>query len=152
MMKQSALFLVLTLLSSFLYSQNIEVTGIITDADSGEPIPGATVIILNSNQGVNSDFDGNFNIEVPTGETLSFSFLGYQTTLRVINQNDKLNISLIPNNELDEIVVVGYGTQKRSNIVGSVATVNVDQATQNPTTNEFIGDIIVNSIKYQHKF
>ena len=134
-MKQSALFLVLTLLSSFLYSQNIEVTGIITDADSGEPIPGATVIILNSNQGVSSNFDGNFNIEVPTGETLSFSSLGYQTTLRVINQNDKLNISLIPNNELDEIVVVGYGTQKRSNIVGSVATVNVDQATQNPTTN-----------------
>jgi TonB-linked SusC/RagA family outer membrane protein len=133
--KQSALFLVITLLSSFLYSQNIEVTGIITDADSGKPIPGATVVVLNSNQGVISDFDGNFSIEVPTGETLSFSSLGYQTTLRVINQNDKLNISLIPNNELDEIVVVGYGTQKRSNIVGSVATVNVDQATQNPTTN-----------------
>ena len=117
------------------FGQDLTLSGTISDADTNEPLPGATVVIEGTNTGAISDFDGKYTIRVAVGNTLSFSSIGYKTETRVISQADQLNISLTPNNELDEIVVVGYGSQKRSNIVGSVATVNVDKATQNPTTN-----------------
>ena len=116
-------------------AQSVNIKGTIVDFDTNEPIPGATVIVVGLNQGVSSDFDGNYTIDAPIGTTLSFRSLGYQTFFHKITQEDEVNIRLKPNNELDEIVVVGYGSQKRSNIVGSVAIVEVDKATQNPTTN-----------------
>lgn len=127
--------LFLFFLPTFLLSQNLSITGVIKDSETEEPLPGATVIVAGSSQGTISDFDGNFTISAPVGASLSFSSLGYQPQLVLVDQDTVLNINLSPNNELDEIVVVGYGSQKRSNIVGSVATVNVDKATQNPTTN-----------------
>ncbi len=120
---------------TLLLSQDLSITGIIRDNETKEPLPGATIVILGTTQGTLSDFDGNFTINAPSGASLSFSSLGYQTEVIIVDQDKVLDINLIPNNELDEIVVVGYGSQKRSNIVGSVATVNVDKATQNPTTN-----------------
>ena len=123
------------LLSNTLVGQNISVSGTVYDADTSDPIPGAAVVILNSTQGVVSDFDGNFSIQASIGQSLSVSAIGYQTTTIEILQKDTFIISLVPNNELDEIVVVGYGSQKRSNVVGSVASVDVDQAIQTPTTN-----------------
>ena len=123
------------LLSNTLVGQNISVSGTVYDADTRDPIPGAAVVILNSTQGVVSDFDGNFSIQASIGQSLSVSALGYQTTTIEILQKDTFIIRLVPNNELDEIVVVGYGSQKRSNVVGSVASVDVDQAIQTPTTN-----------------
>ena len=116
-------------------AQSVNIKGTIVDFDTNEPIPGATVIVVGLNQGVSSDFDGNYTIDAPIGTTLSFRSLGYQTFFHKLTQEDEVNIRLKPNNELDEIVVVGYGSQKRSNIVGSVAIVEVDKATQNPTTN-----------------
>ena len=119
----------------FLFAQNLSVTGVIKDNETKEPLPGATVVVVGTTQGTISDFDGNYTISAPSGASLSFSSLGYQTQVVIVGQDETLDISLLGNNELDEIVVVGYGSQKRSNIVGSVATVNVDKATQNPTTN-----------------
>jgi len=116
-------------------AQSVNIKGTIVDFDTNEPIPGATVIVVGLNQGVSSDFDGNYTIDAPIGTTLSFRSLGYQTFFHKLTQEGEVNIRLKPNNELDEIVVVGYGSQKRSNIVGSVAIVEVDKATQNPTTN-----------------
>ena len=123
------------LLSNTLVGQNISVSGTVYDAYTRDPIPGAAVVILNSTQGVVSDFDGNFSIQASPDQSLSVSAIGYQTTTTEISQKDTLIISLLPNNELDEIVVVGYGSQKRSNVVGSVASIDVDQAIQTPTTN-----------------
>lgn len=128
-------FILFVSFHTFIVAQTIQVTGNISDAETNEPISGATVILIGSNQGISADFDGNFSIAVTKGQSLSFSSLGYQTITKIIDQEGKINIALFPNNALDEIVVVGYGSQKRSNIVGSVATVNVDKATQNPTTN-----------------
>ena len=116
-------------------AQSVNIKGTIVDFDTNEPIPGATVIVVGLNQGVSSDFDGNYTIDAPIGTTLSFRSLGYQTFFHKLIQEGEVNIRLQPDNELDEIVVVGYGSQKRSNIVGSVAIVEVDKATQNPTTN-----------------
>lgn len=117
------------------FGQSVTVSGIIVDSETNQPIPGATVLVLGSNQGVSSDFDGYYSIDTQKGARLSFGSIGYQSYLFTVANQGEFNISLTPDNELDEIVVVGYGSQKRSNIVGSVATVNVDKATQNPTTN-----------------
>jgi TonB-linked SusC/RagA family outer membrane protein len=135
-MKKTIYFNIITLFFPlFLLAQNLSVTGIIRDYGTKEPLPGATVVVVGTTQGTISDFDGNYTISAPSGASLSFSSLGYQTQVVIVGQDETLDISLLGNNELDEIVVVGYGSQKRSNIVGSVATVNVDKATQNPTTN-----------------
>ena len=103
--------------------------------DTGQVLPGATVIVEGSTKGTTTDFDGNFSISVNKGDTLTFNYIGYQTQNQLIDQTTNLTIELISKNELDEVVVVGYGTQKRSNLVGSVATIEVDKATQTPTTN-----------------
>ena len=135
--KTQTLFSILCVLFLFFVSnaQSVNIKGTIVDFDTNEPIPGATVIVVGLNQGVSSDFDGNYTIDAPIGTTLSFRSLGYQTFFHKLTQEGEVNIRLQPDNELDEIVVVGYGSQKRSNIVGSVAIVEVDKATQNPTTN-----------------
>ena len=137
MLKDKSLLITFLLLFIQLsvFGQDLILSGTISDADTNEPLPGATVVIEGTNTGAISDFDGKYTIRVAVGNTLSFSSIGYKMETRVISQADQLNISLTPNNELDEIVVVGCRSQKRSNIVGSGATVNVDKATQNPTTN-----------------
>jgi len=117
------------------FAQIINVSGSVIDADTGQVLPGATILVEGSTNGTTTDFDGNFSISVNKGDTLTFNYIGYQTQNQVIDQTTNLTIELISKNELDEVVVVGYGTQKRSNLVGSVATIEVDKATQTPTTN-----------------
>jgi TonB-linked SusC/RagA family outer membrane protein len=129
------LSLFFVLLHAVVLGQTVKISGTISDAQTKEPIPGATVAIVGTNKGISSDFDGNYTIEVSIGETLAFSSLGYETVVKTVSKQENLNVTLIPDNELNEIVVVGYGSQKRSNLVGSVATVNIDKATQIPTTN-----------------
>ena len=117
---------------TFAFSQNIK--GVVIDRNTKEPLIGVNVIISNTN-GTTTDFDGNFSISVNSGETLSIAYVGYQTQNQLINQTTNLLIELFSENKLDEVVVVGYGTQKRSNLVGAVATIEVDKASQTPTTN-----------------
>ena len=135
MMKFPLFTTILVFINLIAFGQDLTLTGTVYDAETNQPLPGATVIIKDTTEGTTSDFDGVYSIRVAVGKTLSFSSIGYKTETRVVSQADQLNILLSPDNELDEIVVVGYGSQKRSNIVGSVATVNVNKATQNPTTN-----------------
>ena len=116
-------------------AQNLNLSGSVKDADTGQVLPGATILVEGSSNGTTTDFDGNFNIAVGLGETLIISYVGFKTQSRVVDNNIDLNIFLEPSNELDEVVVVGYGTQKRSNLVGSVSTIEVDKASQTPTTN-----------------
>ncbi|GFZ76110.1 SusC/RagA family TonB-linked outer membrane protein [Aquaticitalea lipolytica] len=114
------------LFCSTIQAQNFEISGNVQDKDSGFPIPGVNIFIKNSSQGVVSDFDGNFKINnVPNGSTLVFSYVGYLTFEVVIGNNNVLNIKLEQDiAKLDEIVVIGYGTQKKKEITGSVAVVS----------------------------
>ena len=109
------------------------INGVITD-EIGLPLPGATVIELGTVNGVSTDFDGNYTIEVLQGATLEFSYIGYgkQTTLVVSNPN--IDISLFPDNELEEVVVVAYGTQSKKSIVGSVAVISESDIQSQPST------------------
>ena len=110
-----------------------DISGLITDADNGEPLAGVNIVVLDENEGAVSDFDGKFSIEnFESGSTLIFSYIGYKTLNLKISSEDfldfkNINVSLESDlSELDEIVVIGYGSQKLSDISGAVSTVNND--------------------------
>jgi len=122
-------------LTGLLHAQSVQVTGSVLD-ENQQPLPGATILVSGTRDGVSADFDGKFSITADVGSTLIVSYVGYQSkSILVNNASTSLLIELTPDNRLDEVVVVGYGTQKRGNVIGSVATVDVDDAKQIPTTN-----------------
>jgi TonB-linked SusC/RagA family outer membrane protein len=106
----------------FIYAQT-SVRGVVTDAETGTPLPGVNVIIQGTSTGVSTDFDGNYQINAESGQTLEFSFLGFETQAIAVS-SDQLNVSLAPStNFLDEIVVTGYGTQTRREVTGSIVSI-----------------------------
>ena len=117
------------------FAQDLTVSGIVFDFENKQPLPGATVFIDGTTKGTTTDFDGNYTLDVKQGDRITFDYVGYQSKTITFEGNGILNVELTSDNDLEEVVVVGYGTQKRSNLVGSVATVDVKKATQIPTTN-----------------
>lgn len=117
--------LLLLTLASLSYAQSINVKGVIQDSDL-MPIPGANVIVKNTNTGAISDFDGNFVINnVSAGATLLCSYIGFVTQEIVVTNEDSLVITLLPDvAQLDEVVVIGYGTQRKKEITGAVSVVS----------------------------
>jgi len=112
-----------TLFNSFSYAQQKQVTGTVTDISS-VPIPGVNVIVKDTSRGTTTDFDGNYSIAVNQGETLVFSFVGFKTAEQVVGGNDTYDVFLETDNEqLDEVVVIGYGTQKRKDVTGAVGSI-----------------------------
>lgn len=112
------------------------VTGVVTDA-TGVPIPGVNVIVKGiEEEGTTTDFDGNYSLEVSSGETLVFSYLGFNPQEIVITDQSELNVSLEKEEEtLEEVVVVGYGTQAKRDITGSVSVVGEDEIASRNVTN-----------------
>lgn len=113
--------------ASNVYQQTrILVSGRILDS-SGQPVPGASVIEKGTTNGVNTDIDGKFTISVKSGAFLEVSCIGYETVSVAASEN--LSVTLREDTQfLDEVVVVGFGTQKKVNMTGSVAAVDVDKA------------------------
>lgn len=120
------LIILITLTFSFFFgnAQNINVKGVVKDV-TGETLPGVNVIVKNSSRGDVTDFDGNYRISsVPKGSILVFSYLGY-TTKEVTVDKEVINVVLEESSEkLDEIVVIGYGTQRKKEITGAVSIVS----------------------------
>lgn len=103
-------------------AQKINVTGRILDSQQN-PLPGAGVVIYGTNSGTTADLDGNYKINVPADAVLEFSYLGYESQTVKVNSRAIINVVLEEEaNFLNETVVVGYGTQKKVNLTGSVAT------------------------------
>lgn len=116
-------------------AQTIEVSGLIKDADSGMPIPGVTVMEKGTSNGTVTNGSGNFTLKVmdPNG-ILHVSFIGYATQEFNIEGRSTINIVLsFESNLLDEIVVIGYGSQKKKVVTGAIATVNADEIKSTPT-------------------
>ncbi|GGZ13065.1 SusC/RagA family TonB-linked outer membrane protein [Echinicola pacifica] len=104
-----------------------EISGIVTDRQ-GNPIPGVSVLITGSNTGIVTDLEGKFTIEAEEGDVLSFSFIGMKPQKVNIGSQTVLNIVLKEDvSSLDEVVVVGYGTQKKANVTSSVTTVDAKE-------------------------
>ena len=115
-------------LMTFEQQQEITVKGQIVD-DSGEPLPGATVQQKDSNNGTISDIDGNFTMSVPEDATLVVSFIGFQSTEIAVGGRTNLGsvTMLLDISELGEVVVIGYGAQRKVDLTGSVAIVDTDE-------------------------
>lgn len=112
--------------------QKIEVTGKVVDAN-GEPIIGATIKEQGTSNGAISDIDGNFSFETADNANLEVSYIGYQNRKIKVQKGKVLAITLQEDTEmLDEVVVVGYGTVKKANVVGSIAKINSDVIQDRP--------------------
>lgn len=126
--------LVLTLLlgavASFAQSEAV-LSGVITDT-GGEPLPGASVTLMETKTpfGVVTDVDGKFSISVPVNSTVEVSFLGFVSQTFRVKSSQKIHVSLVEDeNVLDDVVVVGFGTQKKESVVGAVAAIKPKELT-----------------------
>lgn len=119
------------------FAQEISISGNVQDASLNESLPGVNVIVKNSANGATTNFDGNFKLTgVSVGDIITFSYLGFVTKEITITDNSFISINLQEDvSALDEVIVVGYGTQRKSNVTGSVASVEIDEAIAIPTTN-----------------
>lgn len=103
------------------------VTGVVTD-DSGIPLPGASVVEQGTSNGVSTDFDGNFSIQVAEGAVLEISFIGYKTSEQTVGSADSVNVSLESDNQLDEVVLTALGLEKKKDDdLSSTTKVEVEQ-------------------------
>jgi len=131
------LILIISCLSTVAQAQDgITVKGVVTD-EKGETLPGVSVKLANSTKGTTTDANGSYTIVAPQGSSLVFTYIGY-TARTVTAREGTLNIALNPDataTNLNEVVVVGYGTQKRSDITGSVASVSKERLSKLPVNN-----------------
>ncbi|MGJ8593206.1 MAG: SusC/RagA family TonB-linked outer membrane protein [Aquaticitalea sp.] len=105
-----------------------KITGTVVSAADQLPIPGVNIIIQNTSKGTTTDFDGNYQIEVAKGEALVFSYVGYTTQTITIADQTILDIALSEDAaKLDEVVIVGYGTVKKSHLTGAVSKIDGDE-------------------------
>lgn len=126
---------VLMLLSFTAYAQERTVTGKVYDA-AGEPIIGASVVIQGTTQGTITDIDGAFQLKVQPSQTLVVSFLGYKDVILPVGNKNDFKVTLEEDSKkLDEVVVVGYATQKKVNLTGSVASVSSKDIQDIPVAN-----------------
>ncbi len=124
-------------------AQNLNVTGTVVD-NLNAPLIGVSVKVLGSSAGTITDMDGNYNISVDKGTTLEFSYVGFKTTTVVANK-ETINVMMEEDmNALDEVVVIGYGVQKKADLTGSVA--NVDAQKLNTQSNTTIGQALQGKI------
>lgn len=140
-MKQTNKFFLLCfsilMLSTSLWAQEKAVTGTVTDAD-GMPLPGVNVLVQGTQRGTQTDFDGNFSLQAAQGEILLFSFLGMKSISQVVGAQNTYTITLEEDSaELDAVVVVGYGTQKQSDLTGAVSSVSSEELLTQPVSNVF---------------
>lgn len=114
-----------------------EITGSVVDQEKGETLPGVNIMIKGASIGTVSDINGNFKIDIPDGQvTLVFSFVGYMSQEINVDGQSVINVQLKGDTKaLEEVVVVGYGTQKKINLTGAVAAVNKDVLESRPVAN-----------------
>ncbi len=124
-MKSFLLSIFLSVMGVVVTAQTYEINGTVAD-NSGMPLPGVSIVVKNASKGGSTDFDGNFTISnVQKGEVLVFSYMGYTTKEVVVNDSSALSVVLVEDRQsLDEVVVIGYGTQKKKEVTGAVSVVD----------------------------
>ncbi len=134
-LKRVLLIIALVYSSNLLFAQSHTVNGVVKDAETSEGVPGATVIEQGTTNGTSTDIEGNFTLTVSSSTaTLEISSVGYETITIPIEGKESIEVSL--NTELmslDEIVVVGYGTQKKKVVTGAIASIDAEEITSTPS-------------------
>ncbi|MBT8325347.1 MAG: SusC/RagA family TonB-linked outer membrane protein, partial [Winogradskyella sp.] len=127
--------LFLALIVNFAFAQEKVVSGTITD-NEGLPLPGVNILIVGTTTGTQSDFDGNYSITVDVGSTLQYSYVGFKTQQFIIqNDTSTLNVTMIQDNALDEIIVIGYGSTSKRKSTGNIASVTSEDIAEVPVSN-----------------
>lgn len=127
MNKQTVLTFMLCIFSLFAYAQqSITVKGTVTDTDNN-PLIGAAVAVVGTSSGVITDLDGNYTIKVSPTQSLRFSYVGYEEQTIKVNGRTTINVRLVEGQQLDEVIVIGYGTAKKSTLSGAVASVSAKE-------------------------
>lgn len=133
---KKSLVLLFSLFSFIGFSQTIEVTGTITSSEDNLPLPGASVIVAGTDTGTVTDFDGNYTINALPTAQLQISFVGFETKIVDIANQKEINVALAPDiSSLDEVVVVGYGTQRKALVTGASVQVDGEDLQNRSTTN-----------------
>jgi len=119
------------------HAQRTEITGTVTDASDGSPLPGVNIVVPGTTTGTTTDAEGQYTLDVPAdADSLSFSFIGYVTVTVPIEGRTQINVELSPDVQLlEDVVVVGYGTQERQQITGSVSSVREEDFVKGNVSN-----------------
>lgn len=129
------LLLLICMVPCAMYAQSYQISGKVTDAKDGSPMPGVTVQ-TQTKVGVMTDFDGNYTIKANKGDVLTYSFIGMTPQSVKVESDKPINVALQEDNvALEEVVVVGYGTMKKSDLTGSVSSLSADRLKESVITN-----------------
>lgn len=131
-MKKLALFLISILTWLGVWAQDVNISGTVVSATDGEPLIGASVMVKGTSIGTATDFDGKFTLSVPFGKELVVSYIGFvKQEVKIKGNTKELNIKLAQDsNTLDDLVVVGYGTQKKSVVTAAISQVSEKEISQ----------------------
>lgn len=124
------LILLFAFATQVIFAQQKSIIGTVSDGSG--PLPGATILIQGTNVGTQTDFDGNFTIEARPTDVILVSFIGYAQQSFTVGNQSSFNVTLVQDSSLEEVVLVGYNTSKRSEITSAVATIRSDQLEQSP--------------------
>ncbi|KOS05178.1 hypothetical protein AM493_03360 [Flavobacterium akiainvivens] len=130
-MKSKLLAIAFMFISALCIAQNVEINGKVTEAASGDPLPGVSVVVKSSTTATVTDLDGNFSISVPVGSILEFSSIGYTPFQKIVTATETITVSLEASVEsLEELVVIGYGSQRKKEVTGAVSTIGSETLDQ----------------------
>jgi TonB-dependent SusC/RagA subfamily outer membrane receptor len=136
-LRKSFSVIILLLAAQLSFAQSAKITGVVTAAEDGFPLPGVNVIIQGvTGQGTITDMDGKYSISVPQGKSLQFKYIGYKDYLATIKPGSTVvNVVLESDAKmLDEVVAIGYGTMKKSDLTGSVSSIKSDALQKTPAS------------------
>lgn len=125
--------LIFLLFTSLVFSQEVDVKGTVTDQVSGQPLPGVNVLVKGTSKGASTDFDGIFEIkDVPINSVILFSYVGFKDQEITIKNGEPLTIVLVEDTEsLDEVVVIGYGSQRKELVTGAYSSLDSESIVKN---------------------
>ena len=127
--------LTLCVMYALSFAQGREITGVVTDAESNDPLIGVTVLVEEAGTGTVTDFDGNFTVTAETGNTLVISYTGYAPERVVVGAENNYNVQLsFGSVALEEVVVVGYGTQRTKDLTSSITTIKSEDIVKTPSS------------------
>lgn len=133
-MTRGGLLVLALLFFNFAYAQRT-ITGTVTDAETGETLIGANILVVGTSSGTITDFDGNYSLNISANATaLDISYTGYTSTRVEIGNQSVINVQLSAGQQLDEVVVVGYGSQREKEITSAVTSVGAEDFNQGPIT------------------
>ncbi len=123
-MKKILFFLICTVMVQSLFAQVISISGVVRSGDDGQPLPGASVVVVGTTNGTVTNFDGVYDLKVPANATIEFAFVGMKSQQIKLNGQTTINVTLSSAAfDVDEVVVVGYGTQKKSLVTGAISKI-----------------------------